>query len=377
MEKIEIELFNTKLENVFSFLASRLQSNSEKSQRRQIVINDYADEVTRTVTYSNILQRPYRDNEKLIVKDHYYISVFPGKTDLTAEEITDYGTFEGLVFTGLQLLNDTVEIQFECSKVWEKLASSILSELRKKFPEPPIPSGPGYWALVENRVRNTPIFGGQINEVKPSFFYNVQYSKLPIEHNVLLSSVYQSLKKCKHRYNLEIEEENTPGSFTFTLRQNKNELGEIAILPKSNNLNAVEFRIANRIVLEIESIVIIDMTSNMLSPTRWEMLPDNPFELRTLIPIYDKPSQHAPADQPGQNEKLEEATTGKYDDLCKKWVTRPSTPYQNKIEFLSDHAPDLTERTFEKILMDAYKREVIDKTPGERGRYIPKGLSRH
>lgn len=68
--------------------------------------------------------------------------------------------------------------------------------------------------------------------------------------------------------------------------------------------------------------------------------------------------------------------SGKYDDLCRLWVNRPYTPYQNKEEFLSEHASELTPKTFERVLADAYKRGIIGKGKGKRGRYKPKTVSK-
>ena len=62
---------------------------------------------------------------------------------------------------------------------------------------------------------------------------------------------------------------------------------------------------------------------------------------------------------------------GKYDELCMRWVKRPISPYQNRDEFLSEHAPEVLSRTFTRILADACRRGVIDKEPGKGGRYIP------
>jgi hypothetical protein len=61
---------------------------------------------------------------------------------------------------------------------------------------------------------------------------------------------------------------------------------------------------------------------------------------------------------------------GKYDDLCVNWVTRLEIPHQKVEEFLSEQAPELTRRTFYRVVLpDAYKRELINK----KGRtYIPK-----
>lgn len=61
--------------------------------------------------------------------------------------------------------------------------------------------------------------------------------------------------------------------------------------------------------------------------------------------------------------------SGKYDWLCKKWVNRPSIPHKNKSEFLYEHAPELTNKTFDRILKDAKERGVIRKN--DKGRYVP------
>ncbi|MBL8090332.1 MAG: hypothetical protein JNJ43_08385 [Anaerolineales bacterium] len=63
---------------------------------------------------------------------------------------------------------------------------------------------------------------------------------------------------------------------------------------------------------------------------------------------------------------------GKYDDLCRDWVSRPYIPKQNKDEFLSEHASELNKKAFDRILEDAYKRGIIDKV---KGRYKPKAVS--
>jgi len=65
-----------------------------------------------------------------------------------------------------------------------------------------------------------------------------------------------------------------------------------------------------------------------------------------------------------------EVDAGKYDELCRKWVNRPSVPYRNKSEFLNEYAPELLKKTFDRILSDAFNRDVIDKN--EHGHYIPK-----
>jgi len=62
--------------------------------------------------------------------------------------------------------------------------------------------------------------------------------------------------------------------------------------------------------------------------------------------------------------------TGKYDDLCISWVKRPEIPKQRVEEFLSERAPELTKRTFYRVvLQDVYERGLINK----KGRtYVPK-----
>lgn len=69
--------------------------------------------------------------------------------------------------------------------------------------------------------------------------------------------------------------------------------------------------------------------------------------------------------------------SSKYDDICKLWVSsRSNVPYQNKSEFLNEHASELTSKTFDRILADAYKRGIIDKSKGKHGRYKPKTVSK-
>ncbi len=65
----------------------------------------------------------------------------------------------------------------------------------------------------------------------------------------------------------------------------------------------------------------------------------------------------------------------KYDGLCRQWVNRPYIPRQTKDEFLSENASELDKKTFDRILKDAYEREVIDKDPGPHGRYKPRTVS--
>lgn len=96
-----------------------------------------------------------------------------------------------------------------------------------------------------------------------------------------------------------------------------------------------------------------------------------------IWPIEEK--QEADTVKAGQNSGIEDQTientripAGKYDDLCKLWVTRPYIPKQTKDEFLDEHASELDKKTFDRILKDAYKRNIISK---ENGRYKPKTVS--
>jgi hypothetical protein len=80
----------------------------------------------------------------------------------------------------------------------------------------------------------------------------------------------------------------------------------------------------------------------------------------------------APAPVISEKEESEETEIDKYDELCKRWVLRPSTPYMDKTDFLREYADNLTTRTFDRILKAAYIRGVIDKAAGDHGRYKPK-----
>lgn len=60
---------------------------------------------------------------------------------------------------------------------------------------------------------------------------------------------------------------------------------------------------------------------------------------------------------------------GKYDNLCIMWVNRPYIPKQTKDEFLYEYASELDKKTFDRILKNAYQRNLIDKV---KGRYKPK-----
>ena len=73
--------------------------------------------------------------------------------------------------------------------------------------------------------------------------------------------------------------------------------------------------------------------------------------------------------------KTEKKVVSKYDELCIQWVTRPYIPHQNKDEFLTDNAPELNSKAFDRILQDAYEREIIERGPGKHGRYKPKTVS--
>ena len=101
------------------------------------MLNEYADGITRNVNYHHDLGQPYRDGNKLFIKEHYYIMVFPGKTDLTAVELVTDLTLDGLVFTFFQTQKNVL-LELEYLEHWQELVDGILSELVELFPEPEI-----------------------------------------------------------------------------------------------------------------------------------------------------------------------------------------------------------------------------------------------
>ena len=127
MEKTQITLSNTQLQNVLAILFDRLKNHKGMSQTKAIEKNDYQDGIKRDVIYHYNLQNPNWQNNKLIVNEHYYISVIPGKTDLTSEEVIHTLTLDGLVFTGWQLQTNTVMLELEYAEHWQDLVNNIMN----------------------------------------------------------------------------------------------------------------------------------------------------------------------------------------------------------------------------------------------------------
>ena len=341
MEKTQIKLSKTVLENVFRILYQRLESGAPNifraskdgpanTQTRTVINSDYPDGITRTVTYHYELQRPHWSGNKLTAQEHYYIGVYPGKSDITSEEIVKSMFIDALIITGYQLQTDTVKLEIEYLEHWQDLVNSLILEIQDLFGE---------------QTTNQP---GQTEKPKESTINTHGYNYTFVEH----------LEKLKRGDFDALAIENSPE--WKTSKETFKRLREVM------TLTPLEEAV-------YETIVLQDFQK---SPTARALLINTPFwEIKAMLATIVREKENPtvlPADQPEQIKKAQEPEPGKYDDLCKKWVNRPSTPYMNKSEFLNEHAPNILSRNFDRILMDAYKRGVIDKTPGIHGRYKPK-----
>jgi hypothetical protein len=125
------------------------------------------------------------------------------------------------------------------------------------------------------------------------------------------------------------------------------------------------------------TVIPIGVKLKMLEIEREESRHDELIGLqkKTLAELEKRSIDAAQANKGGPEKQFVKNTrisVGKYDELCMRWVNRPYIPRQTKSDFLNDNASELDTKTFDRILKDAYKRDVIDKTPGKHGRYKPK-----
>jgi hypothetical protein len=127
----KIRLQTQNLENVFALLQNRLQGVSQKPQVRVKTRDNYPDGIARKVTYSETLTWPNRVGNKIVVKCDYHIMVYPGKTNITAEEIIEMHQFEAITIIGWE--TQTVLLEIEYLPTWDEMMKKIIIELYDLF----------------------------------------------------------------------------------------------------------------------------------------------------------------------------------------------------------------------------------------------------
>ena len=129
----KIKLQTKDLESVFALLQNRLKTISPKTKTRIKVLDNYPDGIIRNVTYSETLTLPNRIGNKLVVQCNYHIMVYPGKIDISAEEIIQMHQFEAITFTGWE--TQTVLLELEYLPTWDEVVKRIVFELYELFGE--------------------------------------------------------------------------------------------------------------------------------------------------------------------------------------------------------------------------------------------------
>ena len=74
---------------------------------------------------------PNRNGNRIIVRCNYHISVYPGKTDKSAEEIIEMHQLEAITFTGWE--TQTVLLELEYLPTWDEIVKRIVVELYDLF----------------------------------------------------------------------------------------------------------------------------------------------------------------------------------------------------------------------------------------------------
>lgn len=97
---------------------------------------DYPDGIARTMTYRHELRGGLMGDGRIVYHDHYQLSQYPARDDITAEAILNYGTENfAVIFTGYQIRDDVL-LEVKYSEAWQDFINGMLAELQTLYPEP-------------------------------------------------------------------------------------------------------------------------------------------------------------------------------------------------------------------------------------------------
>ncbi|MGC1375155.1 MAG: toll/interleukin-1 receptor domain-containing protein [Anaerolineales bacterium] len=155
MSKIETKLFDTSVKDVLKILYHRLRA-CESIERKKTRNDDYPDGITHIETLIEQLGTPYLAEEETLTCPVYSHTTLNPTLFNEPESHIHYDLVDTLVFTGFQVQKNVLLVYDEY-EIWREPVNSILSELRKLFPEPKtVQPAPAETAQVDLTPKATP-----------------------------------------------------------------------------------------------------------------------------------------------------------------------------------------------------------------------------